>query len=131
MNTRKAVLRTVILAGFLLFLYAFYYGWQVAAIGMAYKAKILCSSIYISKRNPQDVMREDLEGIPGIIEAEIDFDTRSVTTSLFGFPDQRAVYRKQLGCTLLAGASEEEVLSGASEATVPASTNFVKPQPYF
>jgi len=130
LNTRKTVLRTVVFAGFLLFLYAFYYGSQVAAIGMAYKAKVLCSSVYISKRNPQDVMREELEGIINIIEADIDYDSKSVTTSLFGFPNQRAVYRKQLGCTLLAGATEEDVLSGAREATVSPSPNFVKPQPY-
>ena len=130
MNIRKTIFRTVVFIGFLFFLYAIYYGWQVAAIGMAYKAKVLCSSVYISNRNPQDVMREELGGIINIIDTDIDFDTKSVTTSLFGFPNQRAVYRKQLGCTLLAGASEKEVLSDSREVTASPLPDFVKPQPY-
>ena len=129
-NIRKTILSTVGSIGFLFFLYAFYYGWQVAAIGMAYKAKVLCSSVYISNRNPQDVMREELGGIINIIDADIDFDTKSVTTSLFGFPNQRAVYRKQLGCTLLAGAPEKEMLSDAMGVSTSPLRDLVIPQPY-
>lgn len=51
----------LILAGIILLGYALYYGWQLVIIGAAYKAKVLCSGIFVSKRPPEDLLREDLE----------------------------------------------------------------------
>lgn len=106
---RKKIVRTVAIAGALLLGYACYYAWQVLVIGAAYKAKILCSGVFVSKRNPQDILAEDLGNILSIINAEIDFDGKSVSTSFPGIPSQRAIFRDGLGCTLLAGVSETEV----------------------
>ena len=92
MTFRKKLGRTLLFAGFILLSYAVYYGWQLIAIGAAYKAKILCSSVFISKRSPQDIMREDLEGIVSMIDADIDFETKSVTASFPGVPAQRVNY---------------------------------------
>ena len=125
--SRKTIFRILALAGSILLAYVFYYGWQVAAIGSAYKAKILCSSVFISKRSPQDVLREDLAGMMSMIEADIDFEAKSVTTSFPGVPSQRALFRDQLGCTLLAGASDAEVMGRVGEISVYASPKPVKP----
>ena len=118
--------RILLLAGFILLSYAVYYGWQLIAIGAAYKAKILCSGLFISKRSHQDILREDLEGIVSMINAEIDFETKSVTASFPGVPAQRAIFRERLGCTLLAGASEGEMLSHVNEDGMNASTSGAK-----
>ena len=107
--SRKRIVRTLVIAGALLLGYACYYGWQVLVIGAAYKAKVLCSGMFVSKRSPQDILDEDLGGILSIIHAEIDFDGKSVSTSFPGIPSQRAIFRDGLGCTLLAGVSETEV----------------------
>lgn len=107
--SRKKIVRALIIAVALLFGYACYYGWQVIVIGAAYKAKVLCSGVFVSKRNPQDILNEDLGGILSIIHAEIDFDGKSVSTSFPGITGQRAIFRDGLGCTLLAGISETEV----------------------
>ncbi len=106
---RKKILRTIAIAGALLLGYACYYAWQVLVIGAAYKAKVLCSGVFVSKRTPQDVLHQDLEGILSIIHEEIDFGVKSVSTSFPGIPTQRAIFRDGLGCTLLAGLSETEV----------------------
>ena len=92
--------------GILFFAYACYYGWQVLIIGAAYKAKILCSSVFLSKRNPEDVLREDLEGIFQIFHATIDHSARSVSVSFPLIPTQYALFREGLGCTLLKRASK-------------------------
>jgi CubicO group peptidase (beta-lactamase class C family) len=107
--SRKKIKYLLTFAGCLLLLQATYYTWQVITIGAAYKAKVLCSGVFISHRSPQDIMREDMENIMRIMDAKIDFETKSVTTSFIGVPSQRAVFREGLGCTLLAGASDAEV----------------------
>jgi CubicO group peptidase (beta-lactamase class C family) len=118
----KKWVRILLFASFILLLYTAYYGWQLIAIGAAYKAKILCSGVFISKRSPQNIMREDLEGIVSMIDAEIDFDTKSVTASFPGVPAQRAIFRDRLGCTLLGEASEVEMLRRVGEDSVNPST---------
>jgi len=122
MSSRRTILRILGIIVFTLLGYVFYYCWQVVAIGAAYKAKILCSSVFISKRSPQDIMREDLGGIMSMIKAHIDFASKSVTTSFPGVPPQRAIFRDQLGCTLLAGASDTEIL-GQTRAVETNSLN--------
>lgn len=103
--------RILVCAGLMLLSYAFYYGWQLLIIGAAYKAKVLCSSVFISKRSPPDVLHEDLNGLLSHIAAEVDFERTSVSTSFPGIPSQRATFRARLGCTL-----------HANSATVPAQT---------
>jgi len=113
--TRKRVVRTLLIIAALLLGYAFYYGWQVVAIGTAYKAKVLCSGVFISKRNPEHILNEDLEGILSIIHSEVDYEGSSVITSFPGIPNQRAIFRDGLGCTLLTDASEMEVRGQTSD----------------
>jgi CubicO group peptidase (beta-lactamase class C family) len=118
---RKTILRILALAGFVLLASAVYYVGQAIVIGAAYKAKILCSSVFLSKRSPEDVMREDLEGLLSMIGASIDFEAKSVTATFPGVSDQRAIFRDQLGCILLAGASDAEVPVPAGNTGVDAS----------
>ena len=113
--TRKRIVRTLLIIAVLLLGYALYYGWQVVAIGTAYKAKVLCSGIFISKRNPENILKEDLGGILSIIDSKIDCEGSSVTTSFPGIPSQQAIFRDGLGCTLLAIASEMEVRGQTSD----------------
>ena len=47
-----ALLGLIVAAGFHL--------WQFAVIGSAYKAKILCSGVFIAKRTPVSILNEDL-----------------------------------------------------------------------
>jgi CubicO group peptidase (beta-lactamase class C family) len=88
----------------LLLLLGLLYTWKWASIAAAYKAKTLCSGVFVSKRAPEAVLESDLEaGLPGIlryIDAEIDLPARRATSNLFGLMEQTAVYRPGLGCTL-------------------------------
>ena len=101
-----------VVAAFALVAGAFYLHAAVL-VGAGYKAKILCSAVFVSGRLPNAVLSEDLtvDGLEllALFSHEIDQQQPSVTTSLLGLVSQRAIYRDGLGCTLVIGRSEEEL----------------------
>lgn len=77
---------------------------QILSIGVAYKAKMLCSGTFVSKRDPDAVLADLQVGDLAIlryIRASVDTGTQSVTASAFGVVRRRAVYRDGLGCALV------------------------------
>ncbi len=113
---RKKIVTILAIAAFMLLAYVAFYLWQLIPIGSAYKAKVLCSGVFISKCDPRDILRQELEGPTNILSEQIDYAAKSVTVSFPGTPDQRAVYREGLGCTLLAGVSADELLKQGNAA---------------
>lgn len=88
--------------------------WQyrpMIVVGAGYKAKILCSGVFVSRRPEADVLAEDLyvDGLEALdlFSASVDRKSRTVSASLLGFWERVAVYREGLGCTLAVGVSEE------------------------
>jgi CubicO group peptidase (beta-lactamase class C family) len=109
--------------------------WKSARIGTAYAAKVLCSAVFISGRDPEAVRAEELGKYP-IIDTEIDMGEKSVTASVLGLADRTAVYREGLGATLVIGTSRERILAQKlpPEEVAPAKGPTVKepakgPQP--
>jgi len=84
---------------------------RAAPIGTGYAAKMLCSGVFVSGREPETLWKEDLELMrKNMIRGGIDFDNRSAKASVLGFLAKRtAVYREHCGCTLAIGVSEEEL----------------------
>src|SRR5262245_36083088 len=82
-----------------------YYGLRAAATGTAYKAKVLCSGVFVAGRDPQAVLEADLagEGLESLrfMQARVEREPRQVTASLFGLVPRRAVYTEGRGCTLV------------------------------
>lgn len=75
-----------------------------------YGAKNVCSAVFISNRNPQDVIAQEQGKFPLKLGSfEVDYKDSSVTGSVFGFAKCKAIYRKGLGATLVAEISEEEI----------------------
>ncbi|MDE2491935.1 MAG: serine hydrolase [Elusimicrobia bacterium] len=83
-------------------------GWirfrRLAAVGAAYKAKVLASLLFVAEREV------DVERAPEVsaeayrpmrlFRARVDRGTKSVAVSLFGFFERRAVWRPDLGAAL-------------------------------
>ena len=93
--------------------------WRLAAIGSAYKAKILCTAVFgaghdLDPRRAPEVS-SDSYWILRFFRAHIDRDRRSVTVSLAGLRPRLAVYRNGLGSTLV----ESTHGSTASPAPLP------------
>ena len=88
---------------------------QILLIGTAYKAKILCSSVFVSGRDPNSILTQDLfvddMKIFRYLDTDIDYHEKSVTATFMGMAKRKAIYRPLLGCTLLIGCSEEQLRS--------------------
>jgi CubicO group peptidase (beta-lactamase class C family) len=83
------------------------------SIGAGYQAKILCSAVFVSKRDPETVLREDIAIHPllSVIRSRIDEDKKDVVSSTLGLFKARAVYLDKLGAVLLSGVPEKTVRS--------------------
>ncbi len=89
-------------------------GWYISKaipIGTGYAAKYLCSSVYISQREPETVFRDDIAPVH-FLYSIIDADTRTenglkvTVADSFGFFKSKAIYREGCGCTLVVGTTD-------------------------
>jgi CubicO group peptidase (beta-lactamase class C family) len=116
---------TLGVAGLLAVVWLAYVGfilWDIALIGSAYKAKLLCSGVFVSKRDALSVLSEDLladdMAILKHFDSSIDFQKRSVTAGIRGLATRTAVYREGLGCTVAIGTSEETLRAQADPPSI-------------
>ena len=83
--------------------------WRIAAIGSAYRSKVLCSAVFGSQRSvdPQRVedISEDSYRLLRLFRSRVDPAAHTVTTSLFGLRPRTATYRIGLGATLFLSES--------------------------
>ena len=126
--TKKRVLIGILVVLVLLISYLVYdnyYIFKQAPIGAGVKAKILSSGIFVSKRDAQSVLDEDLSfhSLLGLVKTKIDYEKKSVTATMLGFIKKRAIYREGLGCILMLGVSEEEIKSWPVDIPEPLPMN--------
>ena len=98
------------------------YSFTPIMAGMA--AKTVCSCVYVSGRSVESVREKELTVFPTLSSAGLEVNTSdsSVTATVL-LAKSKAIYRKGLGCTLLAERSEAEVRSQQlSLAKTPAYT---------
>ena len=76
--------------------------------GMA--SKTMCSCTFIGGRTMESVRQKELKVFPGLSDASITINMQdsSVEATVF-WRTSRSIYRKGLGCTLLADLSEREI----------------------
>jgi hypothetical protein len=90
-------------------------GWfagKTGPIGSGFVAKYICSSTFISERDPERAFAEEVK--PANILAAygsytIDRGEKSVIGNLYGMFDLKAIYREGCGCSLVVGTTEEEM----------------------
>lgn len=81
-------------------------------LGTGFVAKYLCSSTFISQRNPKIVFQEDVAPINPISKAvdyQVDRKQKSVSADSFGLYTTKAIYREGCGCSLIIGTTEEKM----------------------
>jgi CubicO group peptidase (beta-lactamase class C family) len=113
------IIVVILILGFLVY---FIIG-RVAPIGAGYKAKMLCSYLFVSKRSIEQVLENDLEPFNPLlryVDGVVDYDRKTVTSTAFGLVTRRAVYRDGLGCTIVPPDYEGEL---------QANPGYVKPLP--
>ena len=90
-------------------------GWlfsKALPIGTGFVAKYICSSTFISNRDPEIVFAEEVEPV-NIIAKVVDFrinrEQKSVTATSFGLFALTAIYREGCGCSLVIGTTADEM----------------------
>ncbi|MFO0700248.1 MAG: serine hydrolase [Nitrospira sp.] len=98
------IIATVTVLALILVGIVLHYVWELIAIGAAYKAKTLCSGVFVSMRAPDDVLNHELgvDDLPILrtIDAAIDHTAQTVSATFLGLIRQSAEHRPGLGCTL-------------------------------
>ena len=114
---RSALLLAVALAACLA-----YGGWmlaRLAPIGSAYAAKMLCSGVFVSGREPASVIAEDIladnTALLRLVQVEADRTRQRTSATFLGFARREAQFRPALGCTLAIGMQ----ISQPSETRAP------------
>ena len=91
------------------------FGWlfsKISPIGTGFVAKYLCSSTFISNRNPEIVFQEDIlpvNALTKIMDYTIDRQQKSVSSDSFGLFRSTAIYREGCGCSLVTGTTAKEM----------------------
>ena len=127
---KRIVFVSVILMLHIIGLVAYFLVARVAPIGAGYKAKMLCSYLFVSNRQIEPVLENDLEPfnpLLGLVDAEVDYENKSVTATAFGFVKRRAVFNECLGCTIVPPSMEpdEPAFPSACIDPEPADTDTV------
>ena len=79
-------------------------------LGAGFAAKYLCSSTFISKRDPAIVFQEDVAPINPIsiaVDWQVDRNQKSASANAFGLFPATAIYRQGCGCSLVIGTTAE------------------------
>lgn len=67
-----------------------------------YGAKILCSAVFVARRQPANVLHNELSTFPlNLATFSIDYRERSVTGVVFRMAKRKAIYREGLGAALI------------------------------
>jgi CubicO group peptidase (beta-lactamase class C family) len=81
-------------------------------VGAGFTAKYLCSSTFISQRNPDIVYQEDVAPIDPLLKPvtwRVNNEKKSVIADYFGLFNATAIYREGCGCSLIIGTTAEKM----------------------
>ena len=97
--------------------------YRTAVLGSGFMAQLLCSSTFVSHRDPQAVLTEDMTG-PGyellwFFQPHVEREAKRVTVSMYGLGRRTAIFREGLGCTLVVDRTEDELRTQANAIFSP------------
>lgn len=87
-------------------------------------SKTMCSCVYVAGRTPESVKEKELKVFPGLSSAGIAMDNKdSTVTATILWSKSKSIFRKGLGCTLLAERSEHAIKSQKINLSSPPPNN--------
>src|SRR5229473_188747 len=96
---------------------------RLAPVAAGYKAKVLCSAIFVSRRDIDPRFAPDISAdsyrMLRFFRARVAHDLRTVTCSWLGLWPRTAIYRPGLGATLMVGPFIREPMSSGLTHTSP------------
>ena len=94
------------------------------SVGSGYAAKIVCSSVFISGRDPDQVLAEDVQA-PGhpllkLMRQDVDLTEKTVTTHLLGlFAPGYAAWHEGFGCSGVPDGDFQAARQAVSDVAMP------------
>lgn len=94
------------------------------SVGSGYAAKIVCSSVFVSGRDPQQVLAQDVQA-PGhpllrLMRQDVDFTEKTVTTHLLGaFAPGYAIWHEGFGCSSVPDGDFQAARQAVSDIQQP------------
>jgi CubicO group peptidase (beta-lactamase class C family) len=88
-----------------------YFAMPLLSIATAYKAKTLCSEVFVAGRDPDSVLHGlAIDDLAALRAVSTDVNRRAATTtaSLVGLARRRAQFRDDLGCALVSHSTAEQ-----------------------
>jgi hypothetical protein len=87
--------------------------YATAILGSGFLAQLLCSGTFVSHREPEAVIAEDMSG-PGyelvsFFQWRVERDRKRATASMLGLGRRTAIFREGLGCTLVVDTTEDKL----------------------
>lgn len=127
-STLRWALRAAVVLGCAGALAGAYFFHVAAQVLCGYKAKMVCTGVFVSGRSREAVEREDLVALD-FLRTEVEGEKRRVTVSLLGLWKRIALSREGLGCTLVLDTSERELRRQPVPDLTPAALDPGKPWP--
>ena len=115
------IILMVLLATILIALGYIFITFPPVLAGMA--AKTMCSCIFVMGRDQQSVMDKEFQVFPGMSSASIEITSDSTVTATVFWKSSKAIFRKGLGCILLAEQSEEDSTCSACNPSATAGSS--------
>jgi CubicO group peptidase (beta-lactamase class C family) len=104
--------------------YGLHYIWKSLPIVTGYAAKHLCSSVFLAGRSEQQIREEDLGIYPmKYATLTVNYNDLSVSGSVLGFAQHKAIYRPGLGATLINELTEEQFRAQTFKIATPPDIN--------
>ena len=99
-----------------------YYAWISFPIISGFDAKEMCTCVFVSGRDKEAVDTSEFARYPfSLGRNELNLQDSSVTTSVLGMARKKAIYRKDIGCTLINDITEKELRSQVFSIPEPPS----------
>ncbi len=90
----------------------------------AFRAKDLCSCVFMGNRTPESVVNQELSAFPlSLGNDDINYKDSVASSSVFGLARRFAVYRKGLGCTLAIGTDWKTLRNSQIQIATASATN--------
>ena len=108
----KRILLGMGIAGIILLAVAGWYLSDTLPIGTGHTAKTICSNVFVSGRDAENIFKEDIAPVHflfAITDFKVDQDSKTVSSDSFGFARLKALYREGCGCTMVRGLAEDEL----------------------
>ncbi|MCB9195175.1 MAG: serine hydrolase [Flavobacteriales bacterium] len=120
---KKLILRIVLAVFIIGLIYAGYYIYARLPIITGYAAKDMCSCVFIGGRDPKDVEANEFQfSLVKYANAEVDYDKKSVTATVWGMGSETAYYHPQKGCAILNEMDAKKYLKEDIIVAIPDTT---------